>query len=430
MISAALYVLAPLVLRFYLLLNHGSSKAAEQAVGTSLLRMFSPQVFLLGTIVVSTALLNARRRFAAAAFSPVANNLIAIAAILATRAVATNLNVGPFRHEHKALLILGLGTTLGYLVQLLVQLPAMRRAGIRIWPDLEPAPSRRPEGGRPVGLARRSGRHQPDLPQPHPRPCGSHGGGRHGVHDGISVLPAALRALHCLSGDGTHPRTGRAMERRRPDRVPTSHDRRLARLPRGPGPCRGRLCHHRSAAHPGSRPVRPRHPIGGAHNIASSLALFAIGLPGFSAFILLMRAYQAMQDARTMFWMYVLENAITLTLAAICYPLIGVSGLALAWVAPYSVVAIVAAVHLQRRTGSLGGALTVRALSRILVAGAVMTAALFALNAVLPHGAGHVDLVLRLVVLIGAGTLVYGLAARALGISEVDPMLRLLRRRH
>jgi putative peptidoglycan lipid II flippase len=166
-----------------------------------------------------------------------------------------------------------------------------------------------------------------------------------------------------------------------------------------------------------------------AHAISTSLALFAIGLPGFSAFVLLMRAYQAMQDTKTMFWMYAVENALSLVLAITLYPTLGVKALAVAWVAPYSLAAIVAAIHLQRRTGTLGGTLTIRALFRIVVATGVMTGVLISLGYILPSGHGHVSLAIRLGVDLVAGTAVYVGVARALGIAEIDPILRLVRRR-
>ncbi len=90
-ITAVLWLLAPAVIHLYLLLNPAATGAAERALGTRLLHFFAPQVFFLGAIVVSTALLNARRNFTAAAFSPVANNLIAIGALLATKAVASGI---------------------------------------------------------------------------------------------------------------------------------------------------------------------------------------------------------------------------------------------------------------------------------------------------------------------------------------------------
>ena len=133
-LSAVFWLLVPAIIHFYLIFNHSAGAADERAIGTTLLRLFVPQLFLLGGIAVTTALLNARRRFAAAAFSPVVNNLICIGAIVATRLVATSLGLADFRHDRTALLILGLGTTAGYLAQLLVQLPALMRGRFHLRP--------------------------------------------------------------------------------------------------------------------------------------------------------------------------------------------------------------------------------------------------------------------------------------------------------
>ncbi|MDQ1398065.1 MAG: putative peptidoglycan lipid flippase, partial [Acidimicrobiaceae bacterium] len=64
-LSAVFVALAPLVIRVYTLLNHTDSVGPQRAVATNLLRWFAPQVFLLGAIALTTAVLNARRHFAA-----------------------------------------------------------------------------------------------------------------------------------------------------------------------------------------------------------------------------------------------------------------------------------------------------------------------------------------------------------------------------
>ncbi|MDQ1429192.1 MAG: putative peptidoglycan lipid flippase, partial [Acidimicrobiaceae bacterium] len=141
-LSAVFWFAAPAIIRFYAILNHGPGVADQRAIGTTLLHMFVPQLFLLGGIAVTTALLNARRRFAAVAFSPVVNNLVAIGAIVAARVVATSLTLPGFRADQSALLILGLGTTAGYLFQFLVQVPPLIRAGFRlrpVWAPTHPA---------------------------------------------------------------------------------------------------------------------------------------------------------------------------------------------------------------------------------------------------------------------------------------------------
>jgi len=166
----------------------------------------------------------------------------------------------------------------------------------------------------------------------------------------------------------------------------------------------------------------------GTHLVASSLALFAVGLPGFAAFFLLMRAYQAMQNARSMFRIYVFENALTVVAALILKPLMGVPGLALAWAGPYTVASIVAAAGLRGRVGPLGGARTIRAIARVTAASAITTALVVAVGLPFRSHGGTALVAARLVVqlLVGGGAYL-GLAS-ALGVKEIRPVMRLARR--
>src|SRR6478735_7235554 len=94
----------------------GSEGYAEAA--TRLLRWFMPQVYFYGVLTLVTAMLNARRRFTAAAFAPVMNNLVVIVMFLTLPAVAHgdllgSDPLGVAHDEWRVLLWLGLGTTLG-----------------------------------------------------------------------------------------------------------------------------------------------------------------------------------------------------------------------------------------------------------------------------------------------------------------------------
>ena len=85
-----------------------------------------------------------------------------------------------------------------------------------------------------------------------------------------------------------------------------------------------------------------------------TLALFALGLPGFSLYLLLIAAFQAMQDTRTMFVLYLIENGINVVVALALFPTLHVPGLALSYTVAYLVAAAVAMTVLTRRVG--GGA--------------------------------------------------------------------------
>jgi putative peptidoglycan lipid II flippase len=105
----------------------------EVALGSFLLVFFLPQVLLYAVGAVTTGLLHGQRRFAAAAFAPVANNVTVIATMAAFWAVGgggrPGLDLsGPERW------VLGAGTTLGVLVMTAVPVVAARRAGLALRP--------------------------------------------------------------------------------------------------------------------------------------------------------------------------------------------------------------------------------------------------------------------------------------------------------
>jgi putative peptidoglycan lipid II flippase len=438
--SGVLWLCAPWVIRFYLLLYPKSVGAAERGLATTLLRYFAPQVFFLGAIVVSTALLNARRRFTAAAVSPVVNNFIAIAAVLVTKVIADHALKQPsataseavarlhaFSHDERAVVVLGLGTTIGYVVQFFVQLPAMHRAGMRIrlvWDLHHPAVRRVASlSSWLVGVVLAN---QASLALIMVL-AGKKYGGLTAYQSAYQFfqLPYALIAVSVASavmpnlaerwsaGDlrGFERQLVVGLRVTLAVLVPVS----LAYAAIAQ-PSITLLVHHGQVSH------------SSAHMIASTLALFVFGLPGFAAFFLLMRGYQAMQRPKAMFWIYVLENGLTVVAALILDPRFGVPGLAIAWAGPYTIAAIVAAVDLRRRIGRLGGRVSLRALLRIIGAGALAGAVVAAVG--LPFPASNNDLLLigRLILQVGAGTAVYLVAAWWLNIKELRPIGRMARR--
>jgi putative peptidoglycan lipid II flippase len=90
----------------------------------------------------------------------------------------------------------------------------------------------------------------------------------------------------------------------------------------------------------------------GFHVTATTLSAFALGLPGFSAFILCTRALQARKDTRRVFYLYVVENAINVVFALALYPSLHVRGLAFAYSAAYTVSAVLAYVVVMRTSAA------------------------------------------------------------------------------
>jgi putative peptidoglycan lipid II flippase len=425
-LSALLYVFAPLVIRLYLLQSHGTGEADELSVATSLLRLFAPQVLFLGLIVVSTALLNARRQFAAAAFSGAANNVIAIAALAVTAAVADTSNLDVFRHQDKGLLILGVGTTLGYVVQFLVQLPAMAKGGLLFRPVWAP---RHPAVKRVVGMSAWlvgvvvANQVSFNL-------IAILAGGKPGGFTAYQYayqffqLPYALLAVSIASAIMPDLAARWSAGDRTAFLVRVINGVRVTlalMVPAGVG--------YALIATP-AVDLALRHfsfSATDAHLLAPTLQVFALGLPGFSAFLPLVRALQAMKDTRAMFLVYALENAISIVAAFALWGPLGIRGLAIAFVGPYTVAAVAAAIYIHRRVGSLGGIYTARSIGRTLVGTAVMAVVMLLIDHVAPHGQSDPILIVRLVLDIGLGTTAYALMARWLGIDDLQPILRLAR---
>jgi putative peptidoglycan lipid II flippase len=110
-------------------------RAAQVRLGAFLLWFFLPQVLLYAVGAVASALLNAERRFAAAAMAPVANNVVVTATMVAFMVVRPGPPSLALAGGEK--LLLALGTTGGVLAMVAVPLVVLRRAGVRLRPRFD-----------------------------------------------------------------------------------------------------------------------------------------------------------------------------------------------------------------------------------------------------------------------------------------------------
>jgi putative peptidoglycan lipid II flippase len=97
---------------------------------------FIPQIFFYGISSLAGAVLNARGSFAAPMWTPVINNIVVIAVLLAFIS-ATGFGVGPATITPGEVQLVGLGTTLGVVAQTAALVPALRRAGFRWRPRFD-----------------------------------------------------------------------------------------------------------------------------------------------------------------------------------------------------------------------------------------------------------------------------------------------------
>lgn len=119
-------LLSPAIVHLYL----AGGARAELAV--TFARFFLPQIFFYGVGAVLGAVLNVRGSFAPPMWAPVFNNAVVIVTGILFIGLTQAAQVDQGRLTHGQELLLGLGTTLGIVVQTVALLPALRRVRFRL----------------------------------------------------------------------------------------------------------------------------------------------------------------------------------------------------------------------------------------------------------------------------------------------------------
>jgi putative peptidoglycan lipid II flippase len=418
-------IVAPAVVRLYSLRLSDAAAAAQQQVATDLLRMFMPQMFFYGLTAIATALLNAHRRFAAPAVTPVFNNLLVTAIFLALPHLADGpLTLDGIRDDPGTLWLLGLGTTAGIAAMALPLLPALRRAGIRLRPVFKP---RHPAVRKVVRLSGWTAGYvavnQIALWIVLVLANGTKGGVS--IYQGAYIffqLPHGLVAVSLMTT--LSPELAETAARR----DFTAFRRHLAMglrlmtlviLPASLGLA--------VLAEPVVSLLLERGALtaGQADVTAACVALFAVGLLPFSLYLYALRGFYALQDTRTPFVLNCWENLVNVAVAVALYPWFGVEGLALSFSVAYAVAAVMVLRALARRTEGLG--LDVRSrqvLARTTVAALVMTLAVWLALVALP---GRPPAIVEAAVGVAVGVVVYTAALSAMRVREVAEIMRRLR---
>jgi putative peptidoglycan lipid II flippase len=140
LVTLVLVLAAPWVMELYLDPRFDDpALAAHKESVIDFARYCLPQVFFYGMFVLLGQILNSRGRFGPMMWAPIANNVIAVGVLVVylvafgppTEAEQT----GPFTAGQEA--VLGLGSTLGIAVQLLILLPYLRSVGFRFRPRFD-----------------------------------------------------------------------------------------------------------------------------------------------------------------------------------------------------------------------------------------------------------------------------------------------------
>ena len=410
------WLCSPVIVDFFLLRAKGADVAGERALATTWLRLFTPQLLFIGLTTLTTALLNARRRFGAVAFSPVLANLVTIIALVVADHMVKHASISAYRADTAALAVVGIGTTAGYLVQLLAQLPALLRAGIPLWLSWRPShPALRTIGrlsGWTIGAVVAN---QLSFTLISVLANSKKGQLSAFIYSYTFMqLPYAVVAVsisYAVAPDLAQLWTQRD-HKEFAQRVGYALRLTVALLlPGGIG--------YALMAHPivVLALAHGNFTAADAGLTSRMLTIFALGLPGFSAYLLLMRAFQSKQDTRSMFWLYVAENALTIVGALVLYPLVGAAGLVVAWIGSYSLSVPLAWRRLRRAVPIM---VPVGWLVRLSLATAVMAGVVAALLGLLPAPGSVALSAARVVFIATAGAAIFIVVARALGISEFN----------
>jgi putative peptidoglycan lipid II flippase len=413
--TAAFFVLAPDIIRLYTVTNHHADLSQQQREAVFLLRWFVPQLTCYGLIALFTALLNARGKFAAPMFVPIANNLVVIGVLLWFHALVPRPSLASIDAHHSGLVLLGVGTTLGVVVQAALLLPSLFRADLHIRFLWNPAHEAMRTITRLAGwtfgwvvanqvalfvmLALADGTRVPggvsawtyaytffQLP--------------YGVV-AVSVMTAVTPSLSARWARGEIP----------------AFRHRMAYGLRGilaiiiPSAVGMLILSHSLIdlvlAHGAETSSQ-------AESTAAALAMFSLGLPGFCTFLFVVRVLQSMQDTRTAFRLYLVENAINVVGGVVLVGPLGVRGLALSLSIAYTLAALLGLSVIRRRVGGLGGDDLTTPVKRVVGASGVMAVATVLALSVSGASSG-VALLGRVVLAVAVGAVAYVATAAVLG---------------
>ncbi len=140
LVTVLLVLAAPWVMQIFLSDAYDRPELAAQLESVNdFARWCLPQVFFYGMFVLVGQILNSRGRFGPMMWAPIANNLVAIGVLttylLVYGTAGPEERGGPFTPGQEALL--GLGSTLGIVIQLAVLVPYLRSTGYRFRPRFD-----------------------------------------------------------------------------------------------------------------------------------------------------------------------------------------------------------------------------------------------------------------------------------------------------
>jgi putative peptidoglycan lipid II flippase len=422
--------------------GHGLPNAATYHLTVIFTYFFLPQIFFYGVSSLAGAILNARGSFAAPMWTPVVNNVVVILASVAL-IVTAGTNRTPQDISTGAVQLLGIGTTLGIVLQTIAMWPSMRRVGFRWRPRFDFRRDEVAEIGRMSGwmffyvLANQLSFVTTTIVSNDAgaRVCRTCAGAGYAAFSnawqlfqlpyaivGVSVITAMLPRMSAHAANGAYRLLTRdfsaATRLSSVIIVPSA----MIMTVLGPALAQGLFGHGSTSA-------------ASARYLGLVFAVFCLGLLPFTLFNLLLRAFYAMHDSRTPALVGAASIAVRVVAGfgalLILRPADVVAGLAVG----FGISSLVMAVWLWRILSRRLGGLDTRRIGKTLVKMhvAAVPGMIFALavsvimDRIVP--AGTVAALASVAVGGTGGLVLYLLAARFLNIAEVTELTSSLRLR-
>ena len=419
-ITALAVICAPAIFHLFSLNPaQGIDVGVFRNVGTSLTRIFVLQIFFYGLSALTSALLNARKLFFAAAWTPALANVVTIASflILPFSTAGDNLSIESVHNDHAALWILGLGTTLGIATMAITQALVVRKQGVTF--SFSPQ-FRHPAVVKLIQLSAWTlgyvAANQIALVVI--KNLASPGSGGVDAYSKAFVLLQLPHGLLAVSIATTFvPDLARMFHRGDHAEFSSTMARgiRLTAILTFPAsvglfvlskPLIGLLFQHGNFTQIA------------AINTAKALSGLALGLAGFSVYLFVLRGFYARNDTRTPFFINVVENVLNIVFALALVDRYGVFGLGIAFSIAYIVSAFIALVVLESTEVDIKMSELMLSLLRIAIAATVMGIVVWTASDAIGSNSG-MGSVARVISGTIIGAVSYALALTALGDREL-----------
>ena len=397
--------------------SRGEAREAT-SLAVLLFRVFALQILFYGVGAVATGVLNSHRRFFLPTFAPVLNNLFVIASF-----IVYALLIG--RNPVAAIYVLAFGTTLGVAAMSLVLVPPAWRLGYRLRPTLgHPALRAAVRLAGPVLIftAATVG------VQVAVNLFGSRFGGVEKLYYAFVVFQLPYGVFVVAIATALVPELSERFARRDPDGFRENLSFGLRTTAFVAVPASVFLV---ALAEPIVGLLYERGSFTGADTteVAALLVAYSAGLLGYGFAFVLARSFYSRQNARTPALLNVGLLGLYVVLALTLSQTMELAGVALAFSAAYTILALGLLLAMRGEIKHLDGRRLLRSLMKILAAGAVMYAVARGGAALTGPGSTLMDRTAILSLVGGAALAAYLGTVLLLRAEELGSVVALLRKR-